>query len=152
MGLFGYVLVKKKIQLEKGSKDSKQKWSSSESLSNVFRYKQVILVRTDLEMSKGKIAVQVAHAAVTAAEEARRKQPEWWDGWVKEGQCKVTVKVDSEKRLFEIERDAKSLRLPTAMIQDRGLTEVPPGTTTCLGIGPAPKEPVDKVTGSLPLL
>jgi len=117
-----------------------------------FRFKQVIVVRTDLGMSRGKIAVQVAHASVTASEEVRTKNRSWWNTWVDEGQCKVAVKVKSEGTLFDLEQKAKRLGLETAIVQDRGLTEVPPGTVTCLGIGPGPSETVDKVTGTLPLL
>lgn len=69
-----------------------------------------------------------------------------------EGQCKIAVKVKSEKELLDLEKKAKALSLPCALIVDRGLTEVPPGTITCLGIGPAPAEEVDKITGLLPLL
>ncbi len=117
-----------------------------------FRYKQVIVLRTDLEMSKGKIAAQAGHAAVSAAEEARKKRPDWWSGWLEEGQCKIAVQVDSEGELLAFEKKAKKLQLPSALIADRGLTELPPGTKTCLGIGPAPSDQVDKVTGNLRLL
>ena len=116
-----------------------------------FKYKMVIVLRTDLKMSKGKIAVQAGHAAVSAAEEARKKRPEWWKRWIEEGQCKIAVKARSEKELLELERKAKELELPTALISDRGLTELPPDTTTCLGIGPAPSNEVDKITGELDL-
>jgi PTH2 family peptidyl-tRNA hydrolase len=117
-----------------------------------FKYKQVIVVRSDLVMSRGKIAAQAGHAAVSAAEEARRLHPTWWKAWLNEGQCKIAVKVRSEKELVKLEDEAKELGLPSALIYDRGLTELPPDTVTCLGIGPAPSEKVDKITGKLALL
>lgn len=119
---------------------------------NSSEFKQVIVIRTDLEMSKGKTTVQAGHAAVSASEEARKRNPRWWRCWIEEGQCKVTVEVPNEEKLVELMERAKKLHLSYALITDRGLTELPPGTTTCLGVGPAPKELVDKVTGSLPLL
>ncbi len=117
-----------------------------------FRYKQVIVFRSDLNLSKGKIAAQAGHAAVSASEEARKHHPKWWKAWMVEGQCKIAVKVRSEKELLELEKRAKELALPCSLIVDRGLTEIPPGTLTCLGIGPAPSEKVDELTGKLPLL
>jgi PTH2 family peptidyl-tRNA hydrolase len=116
------------------------------------RYKQVIVFRSDLALSKGKIAAQAGHAAVSAAEEARKHHKAWWKGWIDEGQRKIAVKVKSEKELLELESLAKELELPSALTIDRGLTEIPPDTITCLGIGPAPAEKIDKITGSLPLL
>ncbi|MCK4435829.1 peptidyl-tRNA hydrolase, partial [Candidatus Bathyarchaeota archaeon] len=46
-----------------------------------FKYKQAIIVRTDLKMGKGKLAAQAGHAAVSSAEEARKKSPKWWQAW-----------------------------------------------------------------------
>jgi PTH2 family peptidyl-tRNA hydrolase len=117
-----------------------------------FEYKQVVVFRADLKLSKGKIAAQAGHAAVSAAEEARKRHRGWWDAWLFEGQRKIAVKVKSEKELLELERQAEESGLPSALITDRGLTEVPEGTVTCLGIGPAPAEKVDKLTGKLKLL
>jgi len=117
-----------------------------------FKYKQVIVLRLDLKMSKGKISAQAGHAAVSAAEEARRRHPSWWKAWIEEGQCKIAVKARSEQELLELERKAKESGLPSALISDRGLTELPPGTITCLGIGPAPSYQIDKITGKLDLL
>lgn len=116
-----------------------------------FKYKQVIVLRVDLGMSEGKIAAQAGHAAVSAAEEARKRNPDWWSAWVEEGQCKIAVKARSKRELLELEKKAKKLKLSSALITDRGLTELPPGTITCLGIGPAPSSQVDKITGILNL-
>jgi len=119
---------------------------------SVFRYKQVIVIRADLRMSRGKTAAQASHAAVSAAEKTREGNPEWWHQWMEEGQCKIIVKVDSEGDLLKIEKEAKALGLPYALISDMGLTELESGTTTALGIGPAPSDLLDKVTGKIPLL
>ena len=117
-----------------------------------FEYKQVIVFRSDLKLSKGKIAAQAGHAAVSAAEEAHKRHRSWWEAWLFEGQRKIAVKVKNEKELLELERQANELALPNALIVDRGLTEIPPDTITCLGIGPAPAELIDRLTGKLPLL
>ncbi len=117
-----------------------------------FEYKQVIVFRSDLKLSKGKLAAQAGHAAVSAAEEAHKRHRSWWEAWMFEGQRKIAVKVKTEKELGELEEQAKDLGLPNALIVDRGLTEIPEGTVTCLGIGPAPVELMDRLTGRLPLL
>jgi len=119
---------------------------------SAFNFKQVIVVRADLQMSKGKTAVQVAHAAVLASEEARRNKSEWWACWLNEGQCKVALKVDGLEDLRRLGQRAEEMGLPWVLVEDRGLTEIPPGTITCLGIGPAPREAVDRITRDLPLL
>ena len=117
-----------------------------------FRFKLVVVFRSDLKLSKGKAAVQAGHAAVSSAEEARKRHRQWWEEWLNEGQRKIAVKVKTERELVELEQEAKELGLPCALIVDRGLTEIPPNTVTCLGIGPAPSEKIDKLTGNLPLL
>jgi len=70
---------------------------------------------------------------------------------MKEGQRKIVLKVNSEDELLRKEREAKEAGIPSALISDMGLTELPPGTITALGIGPAPEMMIDKITGSLPL-
>ncbi len=117
-----------------------------------FEYKQVLVFRSDLKMGKGKIAAQAGHAAISAAQDAFVHHKKWWEAWLYEGQRKIAVKVPSEKELGELEEAAEKEGLPHALIVDRGLTQVPEGTITCLGIGPAPAEMIDRLTGKLKLL
>ncbi len=121
-------------------------------MSEGFIFKQALVVRLDLAMGRGKIAVQCSHAAVSAAEEARIQSPSWWKGWLNEGQCKVALKVRELEAISELERRARAKGLPVFVVRDRGLTQVEPGTVTCVGIGPAPSEMLDALTGDLPLL
>jgi peptidyl-tRNA hydrolase, PTH2 family len=121
-------------------------------MSQEFVYKQALIVRLDLKIGRGKIAVQCAHAAVSAAEEARTHFPQWWKGWLEEGQRKIALKVPDLETLLHLETTARRNRLPVYLIRDRGLTQVPPDTVTCVGIGPAPSNLVDSLTGDLSLL
>jgi PTH2 family peptidyl-tRNA hydrolase len=117
-----------------------------------MQYKMVIAVRKDLKLSAGKMAAQVAHAAVNCALVAKRRKPEWFDRWHDEGQKKVVVKVANLDELLRLKVVAEDAGLVTSLIADAGLTELPPNTTTVLGIGPGPEEAIDKVTGNLGLM
>ena len=117
-------------------------------MSNI---KQVIAGRTDLDLGKGKIAAPVGHACVLGAEHVRKSNPEWFTQWWN-GQEKVVVKVSSLKELEEIKQGAIELGLPWSEVTDAGHTQIEPGTTTCISLGPAPEEKIDKVTGELSLL
>ena len=72
------------------------------------KLKQAIIVRTDLGMGKGKIAGQVAHAAVQAAESIRRYRPEWYYSWLDEEILILILKVNSEAELQALSRDVCS--------------------------------------------
>jgi len=112
-------------------------------------YKQVIVVREDLKLSRGKLAVQVAHAAIIGYERADRRIVE---AWKMQGQKKVVLKVPTIEKLLEIKEKAERLGLPTGVVVDAGLTEIPPGTVTAIVIGPDNAKKIDRVTGYLPLL
>ena len=112
-------------------------------------FKQVILVRKDIKMSKGKIAAQVSHASVGALLKSHKDDIKKWKD---QGMKKVVLVVDNEKELLKYKEDAEDAGLVTSLVTDAGRTEVMPGTMTCLGIGPHPVEKIDPVTGKLKML
>ncbi len=114
--------------------------------------KQVILVRADLKMSTGKTAAQAAHASHSAGERAREDWTDWYNAWMREGQKKVVLKVENKEEIIGLYQDARESELPCYIVSDAGLTELPEGTVTALGIGPGPSEVIDKITGHLGLL
>jgi peptidyl-tRNA hydrolase, PTH2 family len=115
-------------------------------------FKQVIVVRKDLRMGVGKIAAQVGHAAVLGVDESRKFDNVSVRSWLNEGQPKIVVKVNSLEELLQIKSKAEKFKIPLVIVQDRGLTQIPSGTVTCIGIGPAPSDIIDKVTSELKLL
>lgn len=117
-----------------------------------MEFKQVIVVRRDLRMGVGKIAAQVGHAAVLGVNESKKFDNQWVRSWFNEGQPKIVVKVNSLEELLQIKSKAEKFMIPTVIVQDKGLTQIPSGTVTCIGIGPAPSEIIDKVTSELKLL
>ncbi len=125
--------------------------------------KQVIVVRKDLRMGKGKLVAQGSHASLGAVLMIQSKMklaapriheligP--YNSWIEGIFTKVCLAVESEEELLELERAAESAGLPVKLITDSGLTEfhgVP--TRTCLAIGPSWSEDIDKITGKLKLL
>lgn len=116
-----------------------------------MEYKLVIVVRTDLKLSKGKLAVQVAHASVCCALKIKEKNEKSFKEWLDEGQKKVVLKVKDEKELLQLQKIARAKKLVNCLIQDAGLTEILPGTITCLGIGPEKENLIDEITGNLGL-
>jgi PTH2 family peptidyl-tRNA hydrolase len=112
--------------------------------------KLALLVRTDLDMGRGKIAAQVAHAAVLAVLATQGGSD--CAAWLAEGQPKVVLRVRGDQELNRIAAAGRAAGLPVEVIQDAGRTQVPPGTLTCCAIGPAPSTHVDQLTGGLSLL
>ena len=114
--------------------------------------KALFVVREDLRQTPGKIAAQVAHAAVMLVEEASRRDPKAVAAWRSTGQRKIVVLAPSLPVMQELARSARARGLTTVMVEDAGHTEVAPGTRTVLGIGPGPASVIDPITGHLPLL
>ena len=91
-----------------------------------MEYKQVIVIREDLAMGMGKLAAQVAYAAVMGADRTKQRNPKWFHAWFEAGQPKVVVKVHSLKEITEIKKHAESLNLTVVQIEDSGMTQIPP--------------------------
>jgi len=117
-----------------------------------FEYKMVIVTRSDLSLSAGKLAAQVSHAAVTCTLLTKKNKPDWFGKWQREGAKKVVVKVETLDEFFPLKEKAVTLGITTNIVTDAGHTEIPEGTQTVLGIGPAPNNLIDQVTGKLSLL
>jgi PTH2 family peptidyl-tRNA hydrolase len=117
-----------------------------------FEYKMVIVARKDLSLSAGKLAAQVSHAAVDCTLRTKKSKPEWFAKWKRGGAKKVVVSVDAREDFYPLQEKAEALGIITTIVVDAGHTEIPEGTETVLGIGPAPSNLVDQVTGQLPLL
>ncbi|MCD4760088.1 peptidyl-tRNA hydrolase Pth2 [archaeon] len=111
--------------------------------------KQVILIRKDLKLTKGKLATQAAHASVEATLKSKESIVKEWKS---KGMKKVVLKVEDLKELNKYEILAKKEKLTTAKIRDAGKTQIKPGTITALAIGPDKEEKIDKISGKLKLV
>ena len=141
--------------------------------SSSYKSKQVIVMRRDLKMRKGKIAAQSGHACVEAtlmaiaregradqirdeaggaylehAEDDRSPLTDWFDA----GVAKICVYVDGEEALLDIATQGREAGFAVALIRDAGHTEFHGEPTfTCLAFEPLPAEKIDPITGDLPL-
>ena len=113
--------------------------------------KQVIVVRTDLGLGRGKLAAHVAHASLAGYRKAREKDEKIVREWEAAGEKKVVLKVSSDRELLELFEKAKRT-VPAVLIKDAGLTQIPPGTLTAVALGPWDAAELDKFSGHLKLL
>jgi PTH2 family peptidyl-tRNA hydrolase len=138
--------------------------------------KQIIIIRKDLNMRKGKIAAQASHASMKVildlmenneipyddGEDSsiyypikvlKYKDHKALDEWLNGAFTKIVVYVNSEQELLDLYQKAKDSNLLCALIQDKGNTEfhgVP--TYTAVAVGPAYPDQLEPITGNLPLL
>ena len=141
--------------------------------SGNYKSKQVIVMRRDLKMRKGKIAAQAGHACVEAVlmalvREGRTDQISATDDWAflahdeddsspltdwfDAGVAKICVYVDGEEALLDVAQQGKDAGFAVALIRDAGHTEFHGEPTfTCLAFEPLPAEKIDPITGALPL-
>lgn len=137
--------------------------------------KQVIVVRKDLNMRKGKIAAQVAHASMAVLLDSMQRDELTYpvgtgitDGmrlsllldkgspayeWVNGPFTKIVASVNSLDELLELQIKANAMAIRNAVIIDAGRTEFHgEPTVTCIAIGPHWSDKIDEITGDLPLL
>jgi PTH2 family peptidyl-tRNA hydrolase len=124
--------------------------------------KQVIVMRKDLGMRKGKMIAQGAHASIKVFLDRKLLSSDRnmlminltdeMSTWVEGQFTKICVGVNSEKELLDVYRLAGAKKIPCAMIKDMGHTEFKEPTYTCCAIGPAKAEDIDAITGNLQLL
>jgi len=139
------------------------------------KVKQVIVVRKDLNMRKGKIAAQACHGSMGVVLDMLKRNSitysnghgvkkglyfpeivdegtplyEWWNSSF----TKIVLYVNSEEEVFELEKKCQESNIPCAVITDSGFTEFHGvSTVTCVAIGPYWSEKIDEITGDLPLL
>ena len=112
-------------------------------------YKQVIIIRMDLKMSKGKAIAQACHASLGAYRKAGSMKRKLWEI---EGEKKVVLRAESLEELLKLKQEAEKAKLPAYLVIDAGLTELPKGTVTALAIGPDKEGRIDKITGKLKAL
>ena len=118
----------------------------------VSEVKMVIAFRKDIDLGKGKIAAQVAHAAVSCALQAEKHDKKHFREWTRSGQKKVVIRVNDIETIYVLKNRADQAGIINSLITDAGLTQIPPGTVTCLGMGPYESDKLDEITGEFPLL
>ncbi len=114
--------------------------------------KQVIIIRKDLGMGVGKTAAQASHASIMSYLETVKAGGEVAEQWLRQGQKKIVLKVDDDKAMKRLYEALKFKKIPCALVNDAGLTQLAPGTMTALGAGPWRKDEIDMLTGGLKLL
>ncbi|PWW72040.1 peptidyl-tRNA hydrolase II [Tuber magnatum] len=146
--------------------DDDDDWATTSSTINPYTNlsedcKMVFVVRTDLSMTKGKIAAQCGHATLMCYKSVQKHAPSILERWERLGQAKIALKcsggegeggLDGEEELETLAGVAASLGVVARIVRDAGRTQIKAGSSTVLGIGPAPRSVVDQITGHLKLL
>ena len=114
--------------------------------------KQVIIIRKDIKMETGKTVAQGAHASLMSYLETEKKDKKIAQEWIDTGEKKIVLKVENEESLRKLAEAFKYKKIPCALVTDAGLTQLPPGTVTALGVGPWSSKELNPLTSMLKLL
>lgn len=135
-------------------------------MNQTKRAKQILVIRKDLKMRRGKECSQISHSSMAIFLNLKENHITNIDGsgeitipltpamnaWISGHFTKITCYVNSEEELLGVFNRAKAAGLPCCLIQDAGFTEfhgVP--TYTSVGIGPSFEDDIDPITKDLPL-
>jgi PTH2 family peptidyl-tRNA hydrolase len=103
-------------------------------------------------MSKGKTVAQGCHASLMSYLEAERADKRIAKEWLDTGEKKIVLKVSDEEALVKLFKAFEFKKIPCALVSDAGLTQLPPGTKTALGVGPWKESDIDQFTKGFKLL
>lgn len=136
-------------------------WSSDEQSTDELKqravlemFKMVFVVNSSLEMGQGKIAAQVAHAAIALHSILLQNESKFGNSllkWFEFGETKIVLKGDTSKHLIDLQSMAMNRGIPCYLVQDAGKTQVPKGSVTVLSLF-GRVDIIDSVTGQLKLL
>eukprot|EP00698_Gefionella_okellyi_P021449 TRINITY_DN695_c0_g1_i1.p2 TRINITY_DN695_c0_g1~~TRINITY_DN695_c0_g1_i1.p2 ORF type:complete len:170 (+),score=40.30 TRINITY_DN695_c0_g1_i1:362-871(+) len=151
---FGFVFGRKKYLPEQTALQEAQTAATAamQRTAAEDELKMVLLVRTDLKMSSGKIAAQCGHAVLGAYKQATKRTADWVRKWERFGQAKIALKVPDEEQMESMYKQATEAGLPAYIVVDAGRTQIPANSRTVLAIGPAPVKLINELTSSLKLL
>ena len=130
--------------------------------NGIYGLIEVLVIRMDLKMQKGKVAAQCSHATLAAYQRSQTQSDlsrEWLDTWEQNGQTKITLKCDDESQMYidffnfrlQMQKEARKQGLVAQSIIDAGRTQIAAGSRTVLAIGPGPESIINGVTGDLKL-
>ena len=118
--------------------------------------KQIFVVRKDLNMRKGKIGAQTAHASndiiFQMINDGNIFENNYFIRWKENYMKKITLGVDTLDELMNIYNEAKTKIKYVSLIEDLGFTEFKDPTITCIGIGPDDETLIDTITKNLKCL
>lgn len=112
----------------------------------------VIITRKDLQLSKGKLAAQVGHAVMECVLKADKTTPKILDQYRRNGGRKVVLFAKDENEIKRLYGAIAADGITCHLVKDAGHTEIPPGTVTVLGVGPANRSHIDRFTSMLQLV
>ena len=128
------------------------KFQWSYMASRAGEIKQAIIIRADLDLGKGKMVAQGAHASLMSYFITAQRDKEIAQEWLDTGEKKIVLKVPDEDALVKLYKAFQFKKVPCALVTDAVLTQIPPGSKTALGIGPWKSEEIDQFTEKLKLL